>query len=71
MKAICDKVLPGQDDMSCYGGQFQKYEGLTCNFAEAVNSAGGAILDDAGKPVVNSPEALAGLPGWWTASSQG
>jgi len=61
MKAICDKVLPGQDGMSCYGGQFQKYEGLTCNFAEAVSSAGGAILDDAGKPVVNSPEALAGL----------
>jgi multiple sugar transport system substrate-binding protein len=61
MKAACDKVLPGQSGMSCYGGQFQKYEGLTCNFAEAVNSAGGAILDDAGKPVVNSPEALAGL----------
>ncbi len=38
MQAACDKVLPGQSGMSCYGGQFQKYEGLTCNFAEAVNS---------------------------------
>ncbi len=61
MQAVCDKVLPGQSGMSCYGGQFQKYEGLTCNFAEAVNSAGGAILDDAGKPTVNSAEANAGL----------
>jgi len=61
MKAACDKVLPGQSGMSCYAGQHQKYEGLTCNFAEAVNSAGGAILDDAGKPVVNSPEAVSGL----------
>lgn len=61
MQAICDKVLPGQSGMSCYGGQFQKYEGLTCNFAEAVNSAGGAILNEEGKPTVNTPEAVAGL----------
>ena len=61
MQAVCDKVLPGQSGMSCYGGQFQKYEGLTCNFVESVNSAGGAVLDEAGKPVVNSPEAVAGL----------
>ena len=61
MKAACDKILPGQTGMSCYGGQFQKYEGLTCNFAEAINSAGGAVLDAQGKPTVNTPEAVAGL----------
>ena len=61
MQQACDKVLPGQSGMSCYGGQFQKYEGLTCNFAEAVNSAGGAILGEDGKPTVNSAEAVAGL----------
>ena len=61
MQKVCDAVLPGQKGMSCYGGQFQKYEGLTCNFAEAVNSAGGAILDANGKPTVNTPEAVAGL----------
>jgi multiple sugar transport system substrate-binding protein len=61
MQQVCDKILPGQSGMSCYGGQFQKYEGLTCNFAEGVNSAGGAILDANGKPTVNTPEAVAGL----------
>lgn len=61
MQSICDKILPDQSGMSCYGGQFQKYEGLTCNFAEAVNSAGGAVLGDDGKPTVNSAEAVAGL----------
>lgn len=61
MQAACDKVLPGESGMSCYGGQFQKYEGLTCNFAEAINSAGGAVLGEDGKPTVNSAEAVAGL----------
>ena len=61
MKAACDKVLPGQSGMSCYGGQFQKYEGLTCNVAEAINSAGGAILNEQGQPSVNTAEAVAGL----------
>lgn len=61
MQAACDKVLPSQKGMSCYGGQFQKYEGLTCNIAEAVNSAGGQFITDDGKPAVNTPEAIAGL----------
>ena len=61
MQQACDKVLPDQNGMSCYGGQFQKYEGLTCNFAEAVNSAGGAVLGEDGQPTVNSAEAVAGL----------
>lgn len=63
MKAACDKVLalPEGKGMSCYAGQFDKYEGLTCNFSEAINSAGGSVLDDGGKPDVNTPEAKAGL----------
>jgi len=47
--------------MSCYAGQHQKYEGLTCNIAEAVNSAGGEFITADGKPAVNTPEAIAGL----------
>jgi multiple sugar transport system substrate-binding protein len=39
-----------------YGGQFQSYEGLTVNFAEAVQSAGGSLLS-AGNPAVDSPQA--------------
>ncbi len=63
MKQICKKViaLPETKGMSCYAGQFEKYEGLTANFAEAVNSAGGSIIGENGKPVVDSPEAKRGL----------
>ncbi|WP_171108591.1 ABC transporter substrate-binding protein [Streptomyces sp. Z423-1] len=63
MKAACAKVekLPEAKDMDCYGGQFQKYEGLTVNFAEAVNSAGGVITDADGKPNVDTPEVKKGL----------
>jgi multiple sugar transport system substrate-binding protein len=63
MLAACLKVqaLPEAKNMSCYSGQFQKYEGLTVNFSEAINSAGGVIVDKQGKPNVDTPEALAGL----------
>jgi multiple sugar transport system substrate-binding protein len=47
---------------ACYAGQFAKYEGLTVNGAEAINSAGGQIVKEDGKtPNVVTPEATAGL----------
>lgn len=63
MKDACAKVkaLPGNAQLGCYAGQFDKYEGLTVNFSEAVQSAGGNILDESGKPTVNTPEAKEGL----------
>jgi multiple sugar transport system substrate-binding protein len=63
MLADCQKVatLPEAKGMGCYSGQFEKYEGLTVNFSEAVNSAGGQVVDKDGKPNVNTPEAKAGL----------
>ncbi len=61
MKAACAKVKTTDPTIDCYGGQFQKYEGLTCNFAEMVNSAGGQFLDASGKPTVNSDAAIAGV----------
>jgi multiple sugar transport system substrate-binding protein len=63
LTAACQKVLalPEAANMGCYAGQFEKYEGLTVNFDEAVHSAGGAIVDDAGKPTVDTPQAKAGL----------
>ncbi|MEU5239350.1 ABC transporter substrate-binding protein [Streptomyces lydicus] len=63
MKADCAKVkkLPEARGMSCYAGQFQKYEGLTVNFAEAVNSAGGVVTDAKGAPHVDTPQAKRGL----------
>jgi len=45
-----------------YAGQFRAYEGLTVNFAEAVQSAGGSILSPDGTRVtLNSPQAREGL----------
>src|ERR1700746_1125667 len=45
-----------------YAGTFAPYEGLTVNFAEAVQSAGGSILSPEGtKVTVNSAKALKGL----------
>ncbi|MGZ0148540.1 ABC transporter substrate-binding protein [Kribbella sp. WER1] len=63
MKADCTKVqaTPAGKGIGCYAGQFEKYEGLTVNFSEAVNSAGGEVVDKDGKPNVNTPEAKAGL----------
>jgi multiple sugar transport system substrate-binding protein len=59
----CKKIqaTPQGAGLNCYAGQFQKYEGLTVNAAEAINSAGGVITDKDGKPNVNTPEAKAGL----------
>ena len=45
-----------------YASQFLAYEGLTVNFAEAVQSAGGSILSPDGTRVtLDSPQARAGL----------
>jgi multiple sugar transport system substrate-binding protein len=63
MKAACDKITAGEKDskLGCYAGQFNKYEGLTVNFDEAVHGAGGVIVGDDGKPNVATPEATKGL----------
>ncbi len=60
MTADCPKAK--QAGIDCYAGQFQKYEGLTVNVAEAINTAGGTIVGpDGSTPTVDSPEAAAGL----------
>ena len=63
-----DQGTPQGKNIGCYAGQFEKYEGLTVNFSEAINSAGGVVVDDDGKPNVDTPEALAGLTSWPRAS---
>ncbi|MFB9239272.1 ABC transporter substrate-binding protein [Plantactinospora siamensis] len=50
-----------KNNMGCYAGQYSKYEGLTVNAAEAINTAGGKIVDEQGKPTVDSPESVKGL----------
>jgi multiple sugar transport system substrate-binding protein len=50
-----------ENNIGCFAGQYAKYEGLTVNASEAINSAGGSVLDKDGKPNLNTPEAKAGL----------
>lgn len=63
MKTACKTIQAGENNpaLACFAGQYQKYEGLTVNIAEAINSAGGVIVGDDGKPNVNTPEAKKGL----------
>lgn len=48
-------------NIDCYAGQFSQYEGLTVNVAEAINTAGGTVVDKNGKATVDSADAKAGL----------
>ncbi len=58
---IKDCAIAKQHNIGCYAGQFAKYEGLTVNVAEAINSAGGHVLNGQGQPDVNTPAAQTGL----------
>jgi multiple sugar transport system substrate-binding protein len=61
LQQLAETVAP-QYGLQGYAGTFAPYEGLTVNFAEAVQSAGGSILSDQDtKVTVDSPQALAGL----------
>lgn len=56
-----DAMLAGSRyHLDGYGGQFQSYEGLTVNFAEAVQSAGGSLISG-GAPAVDTPQASQAL----------
>jgi multiple sugar transport system substrate-binding protein len=59
LKALCP--LAQQNNMGCYAGQFAKYEGLTVNFAEAVQAAGGEIMTDNGTKVALGAPGAQGL----------
>jgi multiple sugar transport system substrate-binding protein len=59
LKALCP--VAKQNSMGCYAGQFSKYEGLTVNFAEAVQDAGGEIMTDNGTKVALGGPAVQGL----------
>ncbi|HEY6796424.1 MAG TPA: ABC transporter substrate-binding protein [Kineosporiaceae bacterium] len=56
-----DCAIAKKNNMGCYTGQFFKYEGLTVNASEAINTMGGKVVDDKGKSAVDSPQARKGL----------
>jgi multiple sugar transport system substrate-binding protein len=59
MMGMCS--IAKENNIGCYAGQFKQYEGLTVNASEAINSAGGSVLNDEGKPNLTTPEAEEGL----------
>jgi multiple sugar transport system substrate-binding protein len=59
LEASCS--LAKQNNMDCYAGQFAKYEGLTVNFAEAVQAAGGELMTDNGTKAALGAQAVQGL----------
>lgn len=59
MMGMCS--IAKENNIGCYAGQFKQYEGLTVNASEAINSAEGSVLNDEGKPNLNTPEAAEGL----------
>lgn len=69
MMSMCS--IATANNISCYAGQFAKYEGLTVNVSEAINSAGGTIIGSDGKPTLGTAEAKAGLQNLVTAYSNG
>jgi multiple sugar transport system substrate-binding protein len=57
-----DCQIAKQNNMGCYAGQYNDYEGLTVNVAEAINTNGGTIVGKDGKtPTLDTPEAKKGL----------
>ena len=61
LQRLAETVAP-EYGLYGYAGTFAPYEGLTVNFAAAVQSAGGSILSPEGtKVTVNSAKALQGL----------
>lgn len=73
VKAAIDAVraLPGHESIGGFGGQFAKYEGLTCNAAEFIHTAGGDFYSDDSKVVVNSQESIKGVQWLVDGFSQG
>jgi multiple sugar transport system substrate-binding protein len=79
LEELAETVAP-RYGLQGYAGQFAQYEGLTVNFADALQSAGGSFLSPGGSTVtVDSPQAEAGLgflvdglrEGWIPESSLG
>jgi multiple sugar transport system substrate-binding protein len=59
---LADCQVAKAKNIGCFAGQYAKYEGLTVNAAEFINSAGGEIVKADGKtPDVDTPAANQGL----------
>ena len=63
VKAAIDKVraLPEHKNIGGFGGQFAKYEGLTCCASEFIHTAGGGFYNDDAQVILDSTESVAGL----------
>ena len=58
---MSDCSIAKANGINCYAGQFAQYEGLTVNVSEAINGAGGTVVDSKGKPTLTTADAEKGL----------
>lgn len=73
IEAAIDAVrgLAGHEGIGGFGGQFAKYEGLTCCSAEFIHTAGGDFYDSDDEVAIDSPESITGLQWLIDAFSRG
>ncbi|MGH3516476.1 MAG: extracellular solute-binding protein [Haloechinothrix sp.] len=70
LEADCDKILrlPEADGMSCFAGQYEKYEGLTVNAAEAITRAADRSPTTTATRTSTRPKPRRALTCWLRAS---
>ncbi len=70
--AVCDQVrAQPETNAGCYGTGLRTSESLTGNVIEAINAAGGSVLDAAGQPTLGTAEAAVGVDRLVTAVKSG
>ncbi|MCE1174794.1 MAG: extracellular solute-binding protein [Propionibacteriales bacterium] len=70
--AVCDQVrAQPETSTNCYGTGLRTSESLTENVIEAINAAGGSVLDTAGQPSLGTAEAAVGVDRLVTAVKSG
>ena len=64
MKTACDTIKKGENNskLDCFAGQYNKYEGLTVNFDEAVHGAGGGTARKGRSPSTGSSTKSSTVP---------
>ncbi len=67
LTAACDRIQQEPEPLACYGTGLQPSEALTVNAIEAIDSAGGAVVNATGVPTLDTLPARQGVQ--WLADA--